>query len=164
MTFDGTDDYVAITGEAFGTDPFTIIMRVNPTNGYGDRGIIGADHYDAMALVQHTDYRARMVIENGTGSGVVSLQMTPGTVNMLAVVRNGDTIRFFVNGSFENETFASQNFTATTDRLGAVQTGYSDFVGTLRDVAWFSDAKSDAYITAFYNGGSFTEYEDGDPL
>jgi len=164
IVFDGTDDEVSVSPSAYGTGDFTIIMRINPTYtaGYGRAVIDGPTGAFEFQIYEGTTFRIN--IEGGGNTDfTTSALLTPGSWNMLAIVREGSNFRCFANGVFENETL-SADFTAGWSDFGIEnQTTKADFLGTIRDVCHFSDAKCDEYITAFYNSGSYTDYEDGDP-
>lgn len=161
VVFDGTGDYITVYPGNFLSD-FTIIARVNPTVGYSDRALIGGSLY-SLELGHDSSYGLYVSRAGGATSTATSMTMSTGTVQMIALIRSGTTMRFFIEGSFENETF-SEVFSGNVNWIGDAQTTFTEFAGTIRDFAIFSDAKSDAYITAFYNSGSYTSYEDGDPI
>jgi len=163
VVLDGSLAEVYLSISARGTGDFTMIMRINPTSGYGDRVILGQGSL-AFQLAYNTSFGLIAAQESGSEATATTLTMTAGSVNMIAIVRSGTTFRFFINGSFESETF-SANFSNASQSLGDGTSPYnSQAAGTFRDFAIFNDAKSDAYITAFYNSGSYTDYEDGDPI
>lgn len=163
VVLDGSLAEVYLSIAAKGTSDFTMIMRINPTSGYGDRVILGQGS-GAFQLAYDTLFGLIAAQEGGSEATATTLTMTSNQVNMIAIVRSGSTFRFFINGSFESETF-SATFNNASQSLGDGTSPYdSQAAGTFRDFAIFSDAKSDAYITAFYNSGSYTDYEDGDPI
>ena len=162
IVFDGTADWANISIGTLGSDNFTIILRINPTTGYSNRALIGGNE-NCFQLAHDSSYGLLTGIANGSSSTATSINMTTGSVQMIAVIRSGSTFRFFIESNFENETL-SANFTGGSTFVGVCNYTFTNIVGTVRDVAVFSDAKSDAYITAFYNSGSYTDYEDGDPI
>ncbi|MHA1815365.1 MAG: LamG-like jellyroll fold domain-containing protein, partial [Candidatus Heimdallarchaeaceae archaeon] len=163
VVLDGTADWVNIWTHTFGTDNFTIIMRVNPTAGSTSRVLISGSNDDTFYWTHDGNEGLIAGLASGSETSATALTMTTGSVNMIAVIRSGTTFRFFINGSFENETLTA-DFADSSDYISGSVSGYSRFIGTIRDYTIFSDAKSDAYITAFYNSGSYTDYEDGDPI
>ena len=99
----------------------------------------------------------------GGGSTPAAANLTYAQENMLAVVRSGNNFRFFMNGTFETETYTA-DFTVGINEIGGYASAtYLAFLGTMRNIFIFDDAKADSYITAFYNSGSYTDYADGDP-
>lgn len=164
VVFDGTGDYIDITGSTV-TDA-TFLFWIYP-NGDPDCDIFGVGSNSAgFKLSLWTSYRMRAMLAGSGGTTVVSLTLTNATWNFVSVVVDGtaNTVRYGVNGSYETETDWNYDPTANTNRIGASNYDLGEFIGTLKKFAWFSDKKSDAYITAFYNSGSGTEYTDGDPL
>ena len=161
VVFDGSADWVNIHVGLFGNNDFTIFMRINPTVGFSDRAMLGGGA-NAFQLGHDSSYNLVLGQESGS-TQVGNIAMVTGTVQLIAIRRTGSTYRLYRSGNFGGTTF-SANFTGNTNFIAAANSNFAMFAGTIRDVAIFTDAKSDAYITAFYNGGSFTEYEDGDPV
>ena len=163
VVFDGAADWANVGIVAPGTDDFTMIMRINPTSGTAlSRSICGGT--DCFVLAYDTTYGLIAAKDNDNNSSTTTLTMNTGSVNMIAVIRSGTTFRFFINGSFENESLTA-DFTGNTSFVAGSNNTYTNrMIGTVRDLCYFTDAKSDAYITAFYNSGSYTDYEDGDPI
>ncbi|MDA3895678.1 MAG: MopE-related protein [Desulfobacteraceae bacterium] len=107
ILFDGTGDYLSVADSDdwdFGTDDFTIDLWVNYTVVPSDNsnGIFGTGTWPIAGI-----YRYAMKINNGTLSwydpftGWVDTGVTPvaDTWYHLAVVRSGDTLSIYVNGS-----------------------------------------------------------------
>jgi hypothetical protein len=163
LDLDGTADWANINIPGMGTDDFTIIMRINPTAQTVSRCILGGDT-DCFILAYDASEGLIAAQDEGSSSNATNLTMNTGSVNMIAVIRSGNTFRFFINGLFENETLTADFTTAISFLAGSNHTYLNRMIGIIRDLCYFNDAKSDAYITAFYNSGSYTEYEDGDPI
>lgn len=164
ITFDGSGDYVDITGHVV-SGSATFLFWCRP-NGDPDCDVFGqSSGAGALKATMWLNYRFRIMKAGGAGSSVVSLALTNASWNFVSIVVNGaaNTVRFGVNGSYETETDWNSIPDAHTDRIGASTYDLGEFVGDLKEFAWFSDTKSDAYITAFYNSGAGTAYEDGDP-
>ena len=165
VVFDGTSgNYLTISTPAFGTADFTIILIINPTatsSPFYRNILFGPTNSFLWSL--YVNRRPRALITGGGGSTPTSITLTYGVENMLAVVRSGNNFRFFINGSFETQAYTA-DFTAGLDEIGGYQNStYLAFLGTMRNIFIFDDAKADSYITAFYNSGSYTDYADGDP-
>jgi len=151
-------DSISITGVIQNT-PGTWIMLCNITSN--PINIIGGDA-GCMTLTVNASNRLRVLEAGATGTDATSMSITQSTWQLISIrVDPGDSIRYGINDSYETETW-SQTITKETTILagGYYSWGYR---GTIRNVFYFSDLKTDSYITAFYNGGSFTDYEDGDP-
>ena len=168
VVFDGIDSYCNVPFAARSTNDFTFIMRIYPDSGYSDRAWTGAN--DASVVLMHDSSYGLQVMQDNIipPSTATTITMNSDAWNMIAMTRVGNTFRFFINGSFETESYTvtGGTFSGANLKLGYCKDGGGAgwFAGVLRDIAIFSDAKSDAYITAFYNGGSYTDYEDGDPI
>lgn len=158
-TFNGSTDLITLdTGEVIDWDDFTFAGWCYPTT---DEGGIWGGTSGSVAISLYGSYRPRVTIEGGGGSGVAAITMTDSTWNFLTVVRDGDTFRFGINGSYENETFAGEKFTGNFNRIG--KTGaYGNWTGMLDEFALFSDVKTDEYLTAIYNSGDGKSYWDGE--
>jgi len=162
-SFNGSPDLIILdTGYTVGTGTFTFAGWVYPTSDGG--GIMGGGA-GAFEIVLYTDgeyqnRRPRVMEGAGTGSGVASLVLTDSDWNFLTVVRDGTNFRFGVNGSYENET-GTFDFNTPSNIIGG-NSAYGYFAGKLDEFAYFSDAKSDAYLTAMYNSGNGKAYADGE--
>lgn len=166
LVFDGSGDYVTLSS-GFNYSAGTILVWIKP-NGDGTVDVWGGAS-GAMKMTFYSEYRPRFMEVCGGGTSVVSFSLTNATWNLLGVVwdNSANTVRYSLNGgSFETETDWTYDPTVNMTRIGKNITcaSYSDFIGEMKKFAVFSDKKSDAYITAFYNSGSGTEYTDGDPL
>ncbi len=159
-TFDSDDDSIVFNGTTIGSSA-TFLLRVEP-NSDGDCDIFGGD-IGALKVSFWTAYRMRTLITGGGGTSVYSTSATNSTYQLLSIVVNGSIIRYGINGAnYENQTWG-ETITSGTDRIGGSRYDLNEFRGRIRDFVEFSDVKSDSYITAFYNSGTYTEYEDGDP-
>jgi len=162
VVFDGTNDSIIVGGTAFGTDDFSIFFRITPEDPTGDNIVIGG--VPGSFSVRIYEGQVLYVDVNGTSSYIYSTdQLSRYNLNFISIVRTGSTWKLGVNGSVQTKTLAA-NFTEPFTSMGVANWYGKDFEGKLKDVCYFSDAKSDAWVTAFYNSGSYTEYEDGDPL
>jgi hypothetical protein len=159
--FDG-DDSISIPAYTDGI--YTIIFEAYPDND-GSANLFGGDE-NSPKLSMWTSYRLRFMQAGSGGTSVADLSLNNGQWNLVSVVVNGtaNTVRFGVDGSYETETNWDYDPTEGITRIGGSRYDLNEFVGYIRNFVIFSDAKSDAYITAFYNSGNFTTYEDGDPL
>lgn len=167
LVFDGTDDDVAISPDAFGTGNFTIIMRVTPTDTPGTMEQLWGGVANSLLI---RIYEARVIyVEIEGGSSVFPITVLDEDVeNFVAIVRDSidDSITFYINDNAGELETLSANFSASSTTIGIDTSGgsWADFTGTLSNLCYFTDAKSAAYIEAFYNSGSYTDYEDGDPI
>lgn len=159
--FDGND---SISIPAYSDGTYTVIFQAYPDND-GDADLFGGGE-GAPKLTMWTSYRLRFMEAGSGGTTVAALSLNNGQWNLVSVVVDGtaNTVRFGVDGSYETETDWTYDPSAGITRIGGSSYDLNEFVGYIRNFVIFSDAKSDAYITAFYNSGDFTEYEDGDPL
>lgn len=163
-SFDGTTDTIKFsTGWAPGSGDWTVAFWCYPDAGESLRIFGGADGGDGPALYLHTDYRPRLMEEGGGGTSVPSLSLTGSAWNFVTIVKTDGNIEYGVNGSYEDETLEF-GWDANMIYIGVANQGSNDFDGLLDEFAIFSDAKSEAYLTAMYNSGNGTAYEDGDPL
>lgn len=157
-TFNG--DTVIITGTAHGTNTFSYAFWYKP-NGDGDCDLLGGE-IDAMKLILYPNFRLRLLKAGGSGTAVTALTLTDGVWNFVTISRDGGTFRFGVNGVYETETWAGQDFTGVTEWIGASAYGSNEAVGDFDEFVKFSDAKTDAYFTSMYNSGNGKNYEDGE--
>jgi len=167
VVFDGTNDSIDVDGTTFGVGTFTIIMRVTPSDASARRECIWGGATNALAI---DIFEGDTLYMGKTGATHCSpsTALNPDEENFLAIVRNGTSVRFFINdNTVEVEDWsylsATIHVSASTSIGEDTSGGDDDFTGTINNLCCFSDAKSDAYIAAFYNSGSYTEYEDGDP-
>lgn len=160
LVCDGADDYAFSTNLGIVGTTETFLFWVQP-NGDETCHIIGGQT-GAFEINITSGYTLNVAIASGSSSTSTDLTLTNGVMNFVSVVIDGSTVRFGVNGVYENETY-SLTPSAATRYFGASALGVNDLNGTLKKVAWFSDAKCDEYITAFYNSGSGTSYSAGDP-
>jgi len=163
IVFDGVNDWLSCDGYTHGTDNFTFIMILTPASTATSTTTLITGGTNSLQLRLEDNITPFLSKYGGTSSGHTDINLTLTTESMLAVVRNGDNYRFFIDGDFETEVFSgSQDFTAAWTFIGAYENAMFEYKGTMRDLCYFTEAKSDAFITWFYNSGSFRDYEDGE--
>lgn len=162
ITFDGTGDSVSIS--PFLDNVCTIYLWVEPDSD-PDCDIFGGES-GAFKLNMWTNYRLRAMQAGAGGTSVTDLALTNSTYNFvsLRIDADGDSVRFGVGSSYETETNWTYTPTVGITTIGASKFDLGEFVGKIKYFVVFSDLKTDAYTTAFYNSGNGTFYSEGDPL
>lgn len=158
-TFNGSSDLITLgTGIVVGWNDFTFAGWIYPTDASG--GIIGGTE-GAFEITLYPDYHPRVMLAGGAGTDVPLLTLNANEWNFLTVSRDNPNIRYGVNGSYETEVFDTL-FDGTTNEIGGTVSVYGWLAGMFDEFAYFSDAKSDEYLTAMYNSGNGKAYSDGE--
>jgi len=143
--FDGTDDflsYASTTTLNFGTADFTVECWINLGNTTSSKVLVGGTATNAFGFRYGTAYLSN----NGLSiyrSGVTDLEncsftFAANTWYHVAVVRESNVIKFFVNGTQQTTSGsggASYNFpTETNVRVGTSDIGAEDYIGNISNL------------------------------
>jgi hypothetical protein len=155
LSFDGTNDYLSaadstslsITGSAL-----TLSMWLKPAGGAGDQVLLGK-HWNTSMTSPYYQYGVELqsgattpVFEIGTSSGVRSASMgkalSTSQWSHLAIVFNGTTVQFYVNGALSSTQNLSATITARPNplRMGADANTSQFYRGLLDDVRIYNRA------------------------
>jgi hypothetical protein len=143
--FDGTDDflsYASTTTLNFGTADFTVECWINLGNTTSSKVLVGGTASNAFGFRYGTQYLSN----NGLSiyrAGVADLEncsfsFVANTWYHVAVVRQSNVIKFFVNGTQQTTAGsggASYSFpTETNVRIGTSDIGVEDYIGNISNL------------------------------
>ncbi len=158
LQLDGLDDQVEIQNPDlgnFGTNDFTIEMWAQTTDNncalIGKRAICGCDNFWNFFL-ENGRLRAEFSASNTCSNylNVVGSNNTlaDGNWHHIAFVRNGTSLRFYVDGVLDLSTFSSQDFNNPTKiTLGNIVCGGQNFAGSMDEIRIWNIARTNAEIT-----------------
>jgi hypothetical protein len=167
--FDGTDDYGYAPDVTGGYDfavgaSFTLSAWIKPTNLTNGQGIIikqgpSGPNYAFEIALWGGGVGKLGLNEGGGGSGagdvISAAGVTAGVWSHVAVVKNGTTITFYINGVSSAGDSSWDNLGPTTGYLTIGQKGsylYSSyFNGLIDDARIYDSALTQADITELYN-------------
>jgi glucose/arabinose dehydrogenase/chitodextrinase len=167
LSFDGANDYLTVTNSPsldISGNAVTLSMWLNPsTTSTGDQVVI-AKHWNTTMTSPYYQYGlelqsngARPVFFVGTPGGVTSAAMTSslakGQWSHLAVVFNGSTVQFYVNGALVSTGNLSATITARGNplRVGSDASTEQFYKGLLDNVRVYNRALSSADVSADMN-------------
>ena len=161
LSFDGTNDYLTaqnspsldISGNAL-----TLSMWINPTGSTGDQVVLGK-HWTTSMTSPYYQYGLELtangrvpVLQIGTTGGVLSASMGSSlAINQwthLAIVFNGSTTLFYVNGALVSTKNLAVSMTARGNplRIGADASTQQFYKGLLDDVRLYNRALTQAEV------------------
>ena len=153
--FDGTNDYVTITGKDHASDDVSMTMWVKPLDLGSDGNFIGgATGALFWGFQASTDgMRLGRVTDNLTTTTAITL--TEGVWNHIAFAydQTANEVTFWIDGVSEVETF-STTFTAATTAVGVRAVGVSGYFEGLMDDLFIWDVEiTDNTVDSIYNSG-----------
>ncbi len=157
LSFDGTDDYLALPGRLGDSSDFSFAAWVNWNGGNDWQRIFdlgnGTNNY--LYLTPKSDVNTiRFGLRvGGTQHQLNAPALTPGVWTHVAVTLNGNTAKLFLNGSAVNTntgvTLRPHQVGTETNYLGKSQWSTDPlFSGLLDDVRFFNIGLSDAQVAA----------------
>ncbi len=163
VAFDGTGDFISIPNHAdwnFGTNDFTIAFWVSFANlNKVNNGLFGRDNYQWVAMEYNHDGDKRLnVWIDSNGSAGWNLNNFKSQKNdwivdtwyHIALVREGNQIRLFIDGTVDNSTTYTQTVFNPTVPLyfGRSQLSNRFHQGLLDDIRIFNKALNSAELEA----------------
>jgi glucose/arabinose dehydrogenase/PKD repeat protein len=169
LSLDGVNDYLSVPNSAslnVSGSALSLSMWVNPnTASTGDHVLLGK-HWNATMTSPYYQYgielqgnSTRPVLLVGTAAGYVAASMTgtltKGVWSHLAIVWNGSTAQFYVNGVLVNSATLSATITARSNplQIGADADPGQFYRGLLDDVRIYNRAQTAAEVVADMNTG-----------
>ena len=169
LSFDGTNDYLTAPNSSslnVAGSALALSLWLNPSaTGTGDQVVIGK-HWNAAMTSPYYQYGlelqdngSRPVFQIGTPSGVLSATMsTPlakGQWSHLAVIFNGTTVQFYVNGTLVSTGTLNAIITARNNplRVGADASTGQFYKGLLDNLRIYNRTLSAAEIQGDMNTG-----------
>jgi glucose/arabinose dehydrogenase/PKD repeat protein len=169
LSFDGGDDYLSVpnsTSLNISGTALTLSMWINPnTASTGDHVVLGK-HWNATMTSPYYQYglelqsnSTRPVFLVGTAGGVLGASMTTtltkGAWSHVAIVWNGSTAQFYVNGVLVNSASLNATITARSNplRIGADADPGQHYQGLLDDVRIYNRVQTATEVLADMNSG-----------
>ena len=168
LSLDGTNDYLSAadsTSLNISGNALTLSMWLKPAGGAGDQVLLGK-HWNTSMTSPYYQYGVELqsgattpVFQIGTTSGVQSVSMgsavSTAQWSHLAIVFNGTTVKFYVNGALVSTQNLSATITARPNplRMGADADTSQFYQGLLDDVRIYNRAQTAAEIQADMNTG-----------
>jgi len=168
LSLDGTDDYLSAadsTSLSISGNALTLSMWLRPAGGPGDQVLLGK-HWNTSMTSPFYQYGLELqsgatvpVFQIGTTSGVRSVSMGSAVSTTqwshLAIVFNGTTVKYYVNGALVSTQNLSATITARPNplRMGADADTNQFYQGLLDDVRIYNRAQTAAEIQADMNTG-----------
>ncbi|RYD68344.1 MAG: hypothetical protein EOP83_00970 [Verrucomicrobiaceae bacterium] len=155
LSFDGTDDYLALPGRLGDSNDFSFAGWVKWNGGNQWQRIfdLGSGQASNMFLTPRSGgntLRFTIKYNNGTEQQLNTTQLAAGVWTHLAVTISGDTGKFFVNGALVNTnaamTFNPAQLGTETNYLGKSQYPDPLFAGLLDDVRFYNHALTDGQV------------------
>ncbi|MBK6997592.1 MAG: LamG domain-containing protein [Lewinellaceae bacterium] len=162
LQLDGSDDQVEIQNPSlgnFGTGDFTLEMWAQTTDNncalIGKRAICNCDNFwnffidNGRLRAEFSESNTCSNYLNATGS---INTLADGNWHHIAFVRNGTSLRFYVDGVLDLATFSSQNFDNPAKiTLGNIVCGGQNFAGSMDEIRIWNLARSTAEINEKMN-------------
>ncbi len=162
LQLDGSDDQVEIQNPSlgnFGTGNFTIEMWAQTTDNncalIGKRAICNCDNFwnffidNGRLRAEFSESNTCSNYLNATGS---INTLADGNWHHIAFVRNGTSLRFYVDGVLDLTTFSSQNFDNPAKiTLGNIVCGGQNFAGSMDEIRIWNLARSTGEINEKMN-------------
>jgi hypothetical protein len=168
LSFDGVNDYLTAPNSPsldISGNELTLSMWIDPTGSTGDQVVLGK-HWNATMTSPYYQYGLELdsngrvpVFQIGTGSGVQAVSMGSAlAVNQwshLAVVFNGSTAAFYVNGALVATRNLASGITARGNplRIGADASTQQFYKGLLDDVRLYGRALTPAEVQSDMSAG-----------
>ena len=158
MGFDGSEDYIEVSGPSLSTTTYSVSLWVNPSsNSQDDYPLVGDDGYYSGIFLQGTSTSAcsnqfRVNFYNGTNHcGSTSLNVNQWS--HIVVSNNGGSATFYLNGLVDGGPFSmgSYKFNNFVKLIGMDADDY--FPGKIDDVRIYNRALSETEIVKLYNLG-----------
>jgi len=161
LSFDGTNDYLTVPNSPsldISGNALTLSMWINPTGSAGDQVVLGK-HWNATMTSPYYQFGLELqsngrvpAFQIGTTGGVQAV--TTGTAlalnqwSHLAIVFNGSTVQFYVNGALAATRTLVASITARGNplRMGADANTQQFYKGMLDDVRIYSRALTQAEV------------------
>ena len=170
-SFDGVDDYIYIPASAsldIGSGNFTIQAWINISQAGTEKDIvIMDDNNDVIRLYITTGNLVKFVARDSGNDAATASSTTTISIDTwyhIVGVREGTTVRIYVNGVLENSaTNAALGNVITTDHwhigvgVNGTDTHARWFKGRLDEVAVAGRVWQQADVTESYNGGAGIE-------
>jgi glucose/arabinose dehydrogenase/chitodextrinase len=166
LSFDQVNDYLSVPNSSslnFSGNAMTLSMWINPASISGDSVVLGKFWNTNMSSpfyqygLELSGGKPQFYI--GTGTGLMGAGMdTPLALSQwthLAVVYNGLTAQFYVNGTMVSSKSLTANITARgmSLRIGADADPWQFYKGSLDNVRIYNRALSGADVTTDMNAG-----------
>jgi hypothetical protein len=157
FTFDGTDDYIALSGTINLGNTFTIIAWVKPNSQ--DSIIYGtaANGADNWFGVDSTNKPHVFLTESADLNNVMltsDITVSTTKFNHVAMTINGSTAKIYVNGSLRNSTtrsFTIGSWNSTVNSIGRrANLGQRYFKGSIESIRGYTVVLSDGEINKDY--------------
>ncbi len=153
LQLDGSDDQVEIQDATlgnFGTGNFTIEMWAQTTDNncalIGKRAICNCDNFwnffiDGGRL--RAEFSESTSCSNYLNSVSSANNLTDGNWHHIAIVRNGTSLRFYLDGVLDISTFSSQDFNNPAKiSIGNIVCGGQNFAGSMDEIRIWNLARS----------------------
>ena len=162
LQLDGTDDQVEIQNPTlgnFGTGDFTIEMWAQTRDEncalIGKRAICSCDNFWNFFLENgrlRAEFSGSNTCSNYLNVAGSANTLADGNWHHIAFVRNGTSLRFYVDGVLDLSTFSSQDFNNPAKiTLGNIVCGGQNFAGSMDEIRLWSLARSTAEINEKMN-------------
>jgi hypothetical protein len=157
LSFDGTDDYLALPGRLGDSNDFSFAAWVKWNGGNNWQRIfdLGSGQASNMFLTPKSGgntLRFAIKYNNGTEQQLNGTTLTAGVWTHVAVTISGDTGKLFVNGSLVNTnaamTFNPAQLGTELNYLGKSQYADPLFAGLLDDTRFYNYALTDSQVGA----------------
>tara|TARA_B100001939_G_scaffold166572_1_gene143672 strand:- start:24 stop:1745 length:1722 start_codon:yes stop_codon:yes gene_type:complete len=161
FNFDGTNEYIegSDTIPAFGTDPFSVSVWVNPTSTaqdglFANAGSLSGDYF--FLSISATNF-----VGTGTTSAwkhrFDSSDTQLNTWQLLTYVREGtgtNQSKWYINGELKDTSTDTTNWlTGNGWHIGAYGDSIGHFPGSIGQLAIWNDALTASEVSAVYNLG-----------
>lgn len=167
ITFDGTNDYID-TGTKFddviiGTNSFTIECIVKPASSQNQYADIWGNHYNYCGIVCQQNSTTNNQYTWGWGTGTSwatssgNFNLTANVYNHFVAVRDGSTMRTYVNGVQVVTASNSTQIAQSSALIFMIGLGYTTssgryFTGDIPVLRIYSEALSASDVTKNYSG------------
>jgi hypothetical protein len=163
LAFDGVDDYVALPSVTVTTGSYTIAFWIELddwTDNTGDNvwsGVLGpVDAWQWFIMVEHQGANGRLSHygkDQGANDHFIAGYLGWGTWHHAALVSDGGTSRWYLDGGLAAESTTHDSTYASIDVLGSRYSGASEsvrFKGVLDDVRIYDRPLSAAEVLELY--------------
>lgn len=162
LTFDGTEDYVALSPLTYDRNTMTIWAWVLPTGTSGRQWVWASMDLAGNPGLEYAYYSAILGAFDSAYPGNYVMQMNRGAGlhnvwSLISFSRNGAgaTSEVFVNSDGPKSLLTNANLTlatgAKTASIGRRTTADSPFKGTIGEILLFTSYKNSTAISAYYN-------------
>lgn len=165
FNFDGTDDYISLSGPTNTNNAFTWAARIYPTNVTKDQMFMGGNLSGVSNAFYFRLYQSRLFVSIHTGAQQTlqapsSSALANGKFYFVSAVYDGSTLRLYQDG----EEVASSTLNATLSTWGIGRIGrWTDsdqrsFVGRIDDVRIYNRALTEKEIEQLYDSRAYSRH------